>query len=186
MIALWSATSTNPALRNTYVPPRQAWNQGPGRNSPRMPSPLNTAARPAELPDRGSPASPRVPAAGEYYEDVDPRFAAPPTARRPTTPPTQATTNPYEDIPQGSRSPAESEHSTFTSISQRGINPRWNPPPPPPLAQGYGANVPPRRPVNRSADVVLGSNPDFDLPARGTQRTNGASVPDSAYPGASL
>ncbi|KAL2260736.1 hypothetical protein VTK26DRAFT_5169 [Humicola hyalothermophila] len=45
----------------TYVPPRQAWNQGPGRNSPRGPSPLNTAGRPADA-NRGSP--PPQPAAG--------------------------------------------------------------------------------------------------------------------------
>lgn len=171
------------------MPPRQAWNQGPGRNSPGMTSAANTAPRPAELPDRGSPApQPPVATAGEYYEDVHPRFAEPLAVRRPTTPPLQATTNPHEDIPQGSRSPAESERSTFTSISQRGVNPRWNPPPAPPFAQGgYRGNAVPRRPVNRLADTVLTSNPDFELPARGNgPRANAAVVPDSAYPKTSL
>ncbi|KAK0729684.1 hypothetical protein B0H67DRAFT_5048 [Lasiosphaeris hirsuta] len=71
------------------------------------------------------------------------------------------------DIPQGARSPAESERSTFTSISQRGINPRWAPPQPPPGAiSNYGGNVIPRRPVNRTADILLDSNPDFELPGR--------------------
>ncbi|KAK4154895.1 SUR7/PalI family-domain-containing protein [Chaetomidium leptoderma] len=158
---------------NAYVPPRQAWNQGTGRSSPRVPSPLITAGRPAELPARSPPPQPAAPA-GEYYEDVDPRFAEPPPIQK--APPTPIhPTDSYEDIlHQGSRSPAESERSTFTSISQRGINPRWNPPMPAPppfptLAPGnYGANPMPRRPVpvNRS-DMILGSNPDFELPSRG-------------------
>ncbi|KAK3311415.1 SUR7/PalI family-domain-containing protein [Chaetomium strumarium] len=169
-----SDTSRYSADESTYVPPRQAWNQGPGRNSPRVASPLNTAGRPAELPTHGSPPpqSPVAPA-GEYYEDVDPRFAEPP-AQRPTPAPIN-TTNSYEDIPQGSRSPAESERSNFTSISQRGINPRWNPNP---------SSVPmmPRRPVNRS-DMLLDSNPDFGLPNRGgPSRPGGPRIPDGAYP----
>jgi hypothetical protein len=105
---------------------------------------------------------------------VDPRFAEPPPAPKPI-PTSIQTTNSYEDIPQGSRSPAESERSNFTSISQRGINPRWNPPMPPPPAPGsYGVGVGggggnlmvPRRPVNRT-DILLNSNPDFELPSRG-------------------
>lgn len=158
-----------------YVPPRQAWNNQEGRNSPRVASPLSTR-RPTELPSQGSPPPPPPAApAGEYYEDVDPRFAEPPPAPKPIPAPIQ-TTNSYEDIPQGSRSPAESERSTFTSISQRGINPRWNPPVPPPPAPGsYGVGVGgaggsnpmvPRRPVNRT-DILLNSNPDFELPSRG-------------------
>ncbi|AEO65047.1 uncharacterized protein THITE_56897 [Thermothielavioides terrestris NRRL 8126] len=174
-------------LRGSYVPPRQAWTQGPGRGSPRVPSPLNTAGRPAELPPHGSPPpQPPVAAAGEYYEDVDPRFAEPPPAQKPTpTPITMADS--YEDIPPGSRSPAESERSTFTSISQRGINPRWIPPvPPPPGPSSYGGNMMPRRPVNRS-DLLLDSNPDFELPTRGgPSRSAGAMVPDSAYPARAL
>lgn len=158
-----------------YVPPRQAWNQGPGRNSPVVPSPLNVPSRPADLqPSRGSPAAQQaVPAPSEYYEDVDPRFAGP-GIHTPAPHPIQ-TTNTYEDIPDipsEPRSPAaESDGSNFTSISQRGVNPRWNPPLPPMV---------PRRPVNRPTDV-LSSNPDFQLPTRGS-RKNGAMVPGSAYP----
>jgi len=171
--------------RGAYVPPRQAWNQGPGRNSPSVPSPLNLPNRPAELPpSRGSPAPQQpAPAVGEYYEDVDPRFADPPGITRPT-PPLIQTTNAYEDtpdIPQGARSPAESDKSNFTSISQRGINPRWEAPPPPP---NYGASVTPRRPANRGTDVLT-SNPDFELLPRGNPiRKNSGMVPGSAYPGA--
>jgi hypothetical protein len=178
MLALQQARSSNRHMsdtsrysqeENAYVPPRQAWNQGQGRSSPRLlPSPLN-AGRPAELPtSHGSPppAPPAAPA-GEYYEDVDPRFADPPPAQKPSTPAHLQATNSYEDIPPGSRSPTESDRSAFTSISQRGINPRWNPPMPPPPAPGsYGSNLVPRRPVNRS-DMVLDANPDFQLPGRG-------------------
>lgn len=169
------------------MPPRQAWIQGPGRNSPSVPSPLNVPGRALEQPPiRRSPA-PQPPAsgAGEYYEDVDPRFAEPPVIRK-TTPPPIPITNSYEDIPQGARSPTESERSTFTSISQRGVNPRWNPPPPAmPSSGSYGGNVAPRRPVNRN-DMLLNSNPDFELPTRGnpsrTAGGTGAMIPGSAYP----
>ncbi|KAK0633666.1 SUR7/PalI family-domain-containing protein [Immersiella caudata] len=180
-----TSASTYSQDEGSYVPPRQAWNQGTGRNSPSVPSPLNVSGRPAELPsNRGSPGP--QPAAGEYYEDVDPRFAEhPPGITRPTPPPIQAT-NAYEDtpdIPQGARSPAESDRSNFTSISQRGVNPLWRDPlPPPPLPPSgmYGGNVSPRRPVKRPTTDVLTSNPDFELPSRGggPARTGG-----SAYPG---
>ncbi|KAK5654420.1 hypothetical protein OQA88_7330 [Cercophora sp. LCS_1] len=165
MLALQQArtsASTYSQDEGQYVPPRQGWNQGPGRNSPGVPSPLNVPARPAELPQtRGSPQP--APAAADYYEDVDPRFAEPGVPQKPTPPPIQ-TTNTFEDIPedtpQGPRSPAESEQSTFTSISQRGINPRWQPPP---MPTNLGVGRPPRRPTD-----ILSSNPDFELPTRGT------------------
>ncbi|KAF4965968.1 hypothetical protein FSARC_6277, partial [Fusarium sarcochroum] len=119
-----------------YIPPRAAWNQADGRNSPRVPSPLVMGHPTAELPGRNTPLVAQQAATSgnsNYYEDVDPRFASP-------TPPANNNLQPppiepiYEDIHAnnaGARSPAESEHSTFTSISQRGVNPRWNPNPPP-------------------------------------------------------
>ncbi|KAK4200298.1 SUR7/PalI family-domain-containing protein [Triangularia verruculosa] len=171
---------------NTYVPPRQAWNQNPART----PSPLTAVSTRPPVDLHGGPGpnlqpppsqhEPQTnpglrPAAGEYYEDVDPRFAEPATAAaaaappasnsRPRTPPMQPLqlANSYEEIPQGARSPAESERSNFTSISQRGINPRWQPPPEMP-------QMIPRRPVgnhSRPTDILLTSNPDFELPTRG-------------------
>jgi hypothetical protein len=66
----------------------------------------------------------------------------------------------YEDIADGSRSPAASEASHFTSVSQRPVNPNWNPPPQPNPAYtgaGYGS-------VRRN-DRILEENPDFTLPA---------------------
>lgn len=183
-----TSASTYSQDEGAYVPPRQNWSQGTGRNSPKVPSPLNVPDRPAELPSsRGSPApQPSAPLAGDYYEDVDPRFAEqPPGIARPTPPPIQ-TTNAYEDtldIPRGGRSPAESERSTFTSISQRGINPLWRDPvPPPPPPGAYGGIPTPRRPVNRPTDVLT-SNPDFELPPRGGPAKASSMVPGSAYPG---
>jgi len=74
-----TSASTYSQDEGSYVPPRQAWNQGAGRSSPSVPSPLNVPNRPAELPSsRGSPAPASAPPAGEYYEDVDPRFAEQP------------------------------------------------------------------------------------------------------------
>lgn len=59
----------------------------------------------------------------------------------------------------GARSPAgESDGTDFTSVSQRGINPRWP-----------GEPMPPRRVHQQAAaarknDLLLNSNPDFSLP----------------------
>ncbi|KAH9883649.1 pali-domain-containing protein [Xylariomycetidae sp. FL2044] len=164
-----------------YIPPRQAWAQGQGRSSPAhpsaMPPALNVSTRPREVPS-GTPPPPAATGSG-YYEDVDPRFAEP--SRSPAN-----AAGIYEDVHNapGSRSPAISERSGFTSISQRGVNPRWNPPP----GQGYGQQMPPRRPVGRNEVNVLNSNPDFQLPAsRGGSaspaRGPGSMVPNGAYPG---
>ncbi|KAK0613150.1 SUR7/PalI family-domain-containing protein [Bombardia bombarda] len=183
---------------STYVPPRQAWNQGPVRNSPGVPSPVYAPGRTTDMPvSRRSPAPPRqqpAPSGGGdgYYEDVDPRFDDVPILRRLTPPPTPLpSTDSYEDIPQGARSPAESERSSFTSISQRGINPRWNQAPPPAMLGGYGGNVRGRRPVNNNqqADMLFNSNPYFQLPSRGSpprKKGGSAMVSESAYPAGPL
>ena len=86
-----------------------------------------------------------------YYEDVDPKFAEPLNVRPPDPMPSALVpggTAPYlnksnpslnmsdPNLMQnpsfendGSRSPAASEASHFTSVSQRGINPNWRPTP---------------------------------------------------------
>lgn len=156
-----------------YVPPRQAWAQGPGRNSPRMPSPLHIPQRPGDMPATSGPAQPSTAAGGAYYEDVDPRFAEPAVPR--------ADPNTYDELAQsGARSPAISEHSTFTSVSQRGVNPRWKPGP---GAPGMPGQQIPRRPVNRNEVNILNSNPDFQLPGgRGAPAGRGG-MGGGAYPG---
>lgn len=172
-----------------YVPPRQAWQQE-GRSSPLNPASQNTL--PAELPSPSQPNHPthtRKASGDHYYEDVPPQFAEPPPTTHPSLmPPPLAPgayhnagssgslrrmsgapmgldgNNSYEDIQSGSRSPAESDRSNFTSVSQRGINPRWNGGPP--QQQNYGP-MPNRRPVGpappRREDLLLNSNPDFQL-----------------------
>jgi hypothetical protein len=92
-----------------------------------------------------------------------------------------------EEIPPEARSPAGSERSGFTSVSQRGVNPNWNAGHPrqgPPMPTRRGLNPPPPRPD------VLTSNPDFEIPGgprRGKvpgQLGGSGMVPNSAYDGA--
>lgn len=68
-------------------------------------------------------------------------------------------------LPEGARSPAASDTSHYTSVSQRGINPNWDGPraPPPPLLLQQQQQ---RRGPGRD-DIVLGGNPDFSLPGVG-------------------
>ncbi|KAG4431926.1 hypothetical protein IFR05_012596 [Cadophora sp. M221] len=192
------------STEDAYVPPRQAWGEN-GRSSP-----LNPGAQPAELPSPITPAHRRISSAGDnYYEDVDPRFATEEQATAPAAvgmasgypqrnPSNQTQnlrpiqpvsnldgSNSYEDLQSGSRSPAESDRSNFTSVSQRGVNPRWNGGP------GY-APMPTRRPAPQQNDILLNSNPDFQLPGgrgRGGYPRGGGRpgpgpgvVPNSAYP----
>ncbi|KAI0805107.1 pali-domain-containing protein [Xylaria sp. FL0064] len=166
----------------TYIPPRQAWNQGPGRASPGAPS--HQMSPPPQEVNGGARSTPPVTLnGGGYYEDVDPRFAEPPPR---VQQPTQEGPMSFDDphLAPGARSPTVSERSGFTSVSQRGVNPRWNPPP----GQGYNQQMPQRRPVNRN-DVNILSNPDFQLPGRrggsGSPARGGAGggmIPGSAYP----
>lgn len=170
---------------------------------------------PINIPQQRGPSHARYNSADNYYEDVDPRFVEPeanpqipsplPSALMPgrhpndhlqvdrrNSPSHLEPSSSYEDIHEGTRSPAASDNSNYTSISQRGINPAWRPPP----GQGIGmaiGGVPNRRPV-QPPDVLQG-NPDFELPGgnrggRGGGR--GGRIPghipgmsgDGRYPGA--
>lgn len=90
----------------------------------------------------------------------------------------------YENIAEGARSPAGSDVSHFTSVSQRGVNPNWRPPPgyggppmggagPGPMMMGGGGGgqqgPAPRRGPERN-DMILGANPDFSIPGMGPAR----------------
>ncbi|KAF2643456.1 pali-domain-containing protein [Massarina eburnea CBS 473.64] len=178
--AAWNQNGSNPSDQTL---------QTSGSNSRGL-SPIQDS--PVELPAQASTVGmPNMDRSSDYYEDVDPRFAVPlPPAgplppslipggpRGPTAlnqkfnaaiPPINIDPNlirnsSYDDMPDGSRSPAASEASHFTSVSQRGINPNWRPPP--------GSGMPPygpygpRRPM-RQEDVILeanATNPDFALP----------------------
>lgn len=83
----------------------------------------------------------------------------------------------YEDIAEGARSPAASEASHFTSVSQRGINPNWRPPPPG-APQGAGSYGPYQGAVRRprQEDVILEANPDFIVPAPSRGRGRGSTA----------
>ncbi|KAG5979520.1 hypothetical protein E4U55_005079 [Claviceps digitariae] len=170
-----------------YAPPRPAWNQNPGGHSPRTASSAHSY-RPSPEQSTANMTPARTGSRSDYYEDVDPKFERTP---HPTghagpmlhAPPPELV---YEDVHAvngGARSPAESERSNFTSISQRGINPRWEPQPPMP-----NQGIPPRRPVpmkQQRQDVLLNNNPDFQLPGSRGQAPNRAGpgmIPGSAYP----
>ena len=152
-----------------------------------------------------------------YYEDVDPRFVQPPPAVIPSSliPTNQKQQIPsesqglkvptahhpqqylqrdpsYESMGDGGvgRSPAASDGSHYTSVSQRGVNPYWgqqpqgygdtygnpndggyynqHPPPMPMHAHSGGRAVgPPRAKQHRQQDILLQDNPNFAVPGLG-------------------
>ncbi|CAD0029599.1 unnamed protein product [Aureobasidium pullulans] len=182
---------------STYVQPRVGWDAPP---LPRhAPAPMNNMhSAPPLSPVQASPTSRRNRAGSEsYYEDVDPRFAADepsvvgvptsltpgppiPTVRHPSPDhlrvgqdhdgPSLERDSSYENMAEGALSPAMSDTSNFTSVSQRGVNPNWRPPP------GYGPGPgpvpgPSQQRRNERNDMILGQNPDFMLPGmRGPSR----------------
>lgn len=199
-------------------------------------SPSSEEQNAVELPADVAPTSlikPSKPSTGNYYEDVDPRFAErsqdvdlgnsvttdegmpamlipgynpqigssrPPQSKspvqfnkqnygRPQNNPNSEHGYPY--APQNSdqqyvpyvhgrppfpeydappQSPAYSEQTNFTSISQRPVNPRWQQPPgQQPLGRGPPRNMP-----------LLSGNPDFELPTL----SQGRGGPRGRIPGA--
>lgn len=131
----------------------------------------------------------RAPSASDtYVEDIDPQFETdniaptiptslmpgpPPPDQNINPPPSNAYLQPSDPFPSDSygsssdlpsdeqRSPAASESSQFTSVSQRGVNPNWLPP------SGLAQRPSPGPSRN---DMVLNANPDFTLPAAGPGR----------------
>lgn len=73
----------------------------------------------------------------------------------------------FQGDQDGLISPAASDHSNMTSISQRGVNPNWRPQDA--LRPGQvNLGVPTRRPAppqQQQRDLLLNSNPDFELHA---------------------
>ncbi|EPS35919.1 hypothetical protein H072_10599 [Dactylellina haptotyla CBS 200.50] len=139
---------------------------------PRFESPTAPVGLPAALTPGYVP--PPTMAIAEYPPDtaaIDNQGPPPPRERerKPRTIETyQEPSGSYEELQPGQRSPAMSTSSHFTSISQRGVNPRWpgdGGPPPPQSSGGGGSSSRDRRP--RQQDQILASNPDFELPSRG-------------------
>ncbi|EEH35634.2 hypothetical protein PAAG_06681 [Paracoccidioides lutzii Pb01] len=153
--------------QEVYVPPRAAWEES--FREPTLPviepnksSSPHTGRRPSSAgPDidlRDNTQSPiaRSNSRDNYYEDLDPRFAEPVELPQVLTPGQPGELQPrtsFDDMTEGARSPAASETSHFTSISQRGVNPKWSP-----------AEVESRNEKQRRQDMLLGNNPDFELP----------------------
>lgn len=198
-----------PLISNRYVPPRRNWTRGGGAPPgapPGHPAHDQVPVEPVELPTANSvigpyrnPSRPRVNSGGSdvYYEDVDPRFATdidpvPPVqqSRAPVPAPLVpgaahgmhdvplAHSGSYEDLP-GARSPAESDTSNFTSVSQRGVNPNWKPGGPGDTAGQFpphGIRKPAQAQVQQKRDILLGNNPDFELPIPKPGRGRGGSV----------
>ncbi|PHH85667.1 hypothetical protein CDD83_101 [Cordyceps sp. RAO-2017] len=158
-----------------YVPPRAAWNEDAGRNSPGAGPPS-----PQQRPDPETSGR-LAPPGGDYYDDVYAAYASP--SRPEHQPPPAASYRPEEtSAPVGrARSPSESDRSNFTSISQRGVNPRWNANHP-----GYqGPRRVAQQQQQRRRDLLL-DNPDFQLPGSrvqgGAHRKGPGMTPGSAYP----
>jgi hypothetical protein len=136
----------------------------------------------AELPASRSDSVKSKRKSGTYYEDVAPQFDPSHDPPAPSASPTlvPGTTGlphpggpwsppPVPDdavIEDGQRSPTTSTASGFTSISQRGINPRWQ--------EEQSRMGGPGR--GRVPSVGLAGNPDFELPAIAGARRGGRNV----------
>lgn len=140
-------------------------------NAYRPPLPLNPAhrRRPSrDVPDETSPAG--APLRRNYsYNSLDGNNH------------TNNANNLDDEYRSGPRSPAASTSSHFTSVSQRGINPRWQPQPPPqfiggpPVSNEYPSRRQNRPPRNDQMNFLSG-NPDFELPVnRAGKRPGGSS-----------
>ncbi|EDU49948.1 pH-response regulator protein palI/RIM9 [Pyrenophora tritici-repentis Pt-1C-BFP] len=187
-----------------YMPVRAGWNQQQNSSDQSLGAPNNNSRglspimdSPVELPAQLSNVRPDR--SSDYYEDVDPRFAEPvhtqpppplpnslrPGGFAPPNPQFLSTNNlsdsnlprnsSYDDLPDGSRSPAASEASHFTSVSQRPVNPNWRPEMGAPAGQFAPFPGQQRRPM-RPEDVILeanAANPDFMIPGAGRGRGRG-------------
>ncbi|KAG5926059.1 hypothetical protein E4U42_003693 [Claviceps africana] len=175
-----------------YLPPQTPWNRNSRGQSPRTASSAHSYRPTPEQSTSSNMPYGRTGPRSDYYEDIDPKFEKMPpqtghAGPMPQTPPPEPAFEDVHAVVGGARSPAESERSNFTSISQRGINPRWEPQPPMP-----NQGIPPRRPVpakQQRQDVLLNNNPDFQLPgSRGQAPGRGVPgmIPGSAYPNGAI
>ncbi|KMU80847.1 pH-response regulator protein palI/RIM9 [Coccidioides immitis RMSCC 3703] len=171
--SIYSADALAPS---PYVPPRTNWTpqeypslELPTNQRPPL-SPLGPSTQPRDMTRSPPNINPHPPSS--YYEDVEPRFALPmngvesadvPSSLVPGSSGEPLLQNSSDGLPGGARSSAVSEASHFTSISQRGINPKWRP----------ADSENPKPKIHQRQDVLLSSNPDFALPT-GRARANTA------------
>ncbi|KAL4777908.1 SUR7/PalI family-domain-containing protein [Aspergillus varians] len=137
----------------SYLPPRTNWapQQAYQSSEPNLPYQPSQPIQPRHT---------RSNSGSVYYEDQDPVYtsrneSAVGNPRLPSslTPGHSGEQKLQENEVERPSSPAASEVSHFTSISERPINPKWRPPPMPAQA------------IQQKRDVLLENNPDFDLRA---------------------
>ncbi|EZF31693.1 hypothetical protein H101_04709 [Trichophyton interdigitale H6] len=163
----YTSTITQSEISNlsAFIPARSGWTKNEQPLSPidarGSPSPLGaTNAQPRDMTRSPPRAAPHP--TNTYYEDVETRFtntsnpdpAFIPSALTPGSIAPEPDQRTSVDAVHGMRSPV-SDISHFTSISQRGINPKWQPP--------EWNN--PREKVQKQREVLLVNNPDFQLSA---------------------
>lgn len=169
----------------SYVPPRAGWSDAsnPGSRAPIRRKRLNSAGASDYVedvdPKFAEPPVPSAPPAEEFDRPAVPSLLV--AGHNPNDPSpvssdghlnTQVARidSSYEDLHTGTRSPVESETSNFTSVSQRPMNPNWQP--------GHGGefnNFGPNQRQNqqRRHDVLFSNNPDFEIPGVNTPRGGG-------------
>ncbi|EGE02718.1 pH signal transduction protein PalI [Trichophyton equinum CBS 127.97] len=163
----YTSTITQSEISNlsAFIPARSGWTKNEQPLSPidarGSPSPLGaTNAQPRDMTRSPPRAAPHP--TNTYYEDVETRFtntsnpdpAFIPSALTPGSIAPEPDQRTSVDAVHGMRSPV-SDISHFTSISQRGINPKWQPP--------EWNN--PREKVQKQREALLVNNPDFQLSA---------------------
>ncbi|KAL4873550.1 SUR7/PalI family-domain-containing protein [Aspergillus spectabilis] len=138
----------------SYSHPRTNWGQQTHQSSePHLPYQQN------QQPTQ--PRHIRSHSGSLYYEDADPVYTSRnesavgnPQLPSALTPGNSGEQKSKEIGVERPSSPAASEVSHFTSISERPINPKWRPPP-----------MPAQAAQQKRVDVLLENNPDFDLRA---------------------
>lgn len=121
----------------------------------------NRPSRPSDIRSEVRPVSPLH--ENHSYESIDQRSQV----------------NGDDDDRSIPRSPTASTSSHFTSVSQRGVNPRWQPQPPPQFIGSSNANdMYTRRNYRKKNDQMnfLAGNPDFELPVTRYGKVGGATL----------
>lgn len=151
---------------------------------------------PRDMPSARRPPV-RSSSTSSYHEDVPPQFEQPtrytdedhlhngvPTNRSRRQRSRGSNTFERPPYPEQPRSPDTiSNSSHFTSVSQRGINPRWHgegQQPGMPYSRSHGTLARPARSERRMQPNILADNPDFVLPGLGGKTR----LPQSRRPGA--
>ncbi|KAI1002350.1 hypothetical protein K3495_g5850 [Podosphaera aphanis] len=160
--------SSNYNIENPLDSPQSPWETN------RSPPTSNSSIKaPDVMPKSAANGYGRIPTRDNYspvsdYHPIRQTITPAPLAPRPTKPIVGIETRfgltsdaYYDEVGTGPRSPADSDISNFTSVSQRGINPRWND------GGGYTGPrqmIPQRNPAQQKKDMLFNGNPDFALP----------------------